>query len=210
VGFGAVWFTTRQGKVADAENKDNQRETALQAYIDKMSELLLEKHLRESQPNDELLKIARVCTSTVLRGLDSIRKGSVLQFLYESGLIERDNRIVDLSYADLSKVNLREANLFLANLSGTNLDLATLTGANLFEADRNGANLVEAFLNGADLSFADHCGANLRGTIFKGTNLQGTKVTSKQLDEATFFENVTIPAPPWGTLPSLICLSTSL
>src|SRR6266571_3086437 len=34
VGFGAVWFTTRQGKVADAENKDNQRETALQAYID--------------------------------------------------------------------------------------------------------------------------------------------------------------------------------
>src|SRR6266851_5106140 len=36
VGFGAVWFTTRQGKVADAENTDNQRETALQAYIDKM------------------------------------------------------------------------------------------------------------------------------------------------------------------------------
>jgi ABC-type molybdate transport system permease subunit len=26
VGFGAVWFTTRQGKVADAVNKDNQRE----------------------------------------------------------------------------------------------------------------------------------------------------------------------------------------
>src|SRR6266550_3734279 len=46
VGFGAVWFTTRQGKVADAENKDNQRETALQVYIDKMSELLLHENLR--------------------------------------------------------------------------------------------------------------------------------------------------------------------
>src|SRR6266571_6803910 len=45
VGFGAVWFTTRQGKVADAENKDNQRETALQAYIDKMSELMLVHNL---------------------------------------------------------------------------------------------------------------------------------------------------------------------
>src|SRR6266436_4435470 len=87
VGFGAVWFTTRQGKVADAENKDNQREAALQAYIDKISELLLEKHLRESQPNDELRKIVRVRTMTVLRGLDSLRKGSVLQFLYESDLI---------------------------------------------------------------------------------------------------------------------------
>jgi hypothetical protein len=47
VGFGAVWFTIRQGKVADAENKDNQCETALQAYIDKISELLLEKNLRD-------------------------------------------------------------------------------------------------------------------------------------------------------------------
>ena len=43
VGFGAVWFTTRQGKVADAENKDNQRETALQAYLDKMEKYFLIK-----------------------------------------------------------------------------------------------------------------------------------------------------------------------
>src|SRR5438067_2417203 len=35
VGFGAVWFTSQQSKVAEAENKDNQRENALQAYIDK-------------------------------------------------------------------------------------------------------------------------------------------------------------------------------
>src|SRR6266566_4555928 len=47
VGFGAVWFTTRQGKVSAAENKDNQHETALQAYIDKISELLLIEHLGE-------------------------------------------------------------------------------------------------------------------------------------------------------------------
>src|SRR5437667_5380957 len=43
-------------KAADRHNQtehdiasDNQREAALQEYIDKMSELLLEKHLRESQ-----------------------------------------------------------------------------------------------------------------------------------------------------------------
>jgi Pentapeptide repeats (8 copies) len=208
VGFGAVWFTTRQGKVADAENTDNQRETALQGYIDKMSELLLHEKLRDSAERDEVHNIARVRTLTVLRGLDAFRKASVLQFLYESGLIEKDNRIVDLSYADLSsanlyafdlrgadlsKVNLREADLFLANLSGTNLNSTTLTAANLFEADLNGANLGEAFLNGVDLSHANLSGANLRGTILKGTNLQGTKVTSKQLEEATFFENVTMP-----------------
>ena len=37
---------------------DNQREAALQDYIDKMSELLLEKKLRESQQDDEVRKIA--------------------------------------------------------------------------------------------------------------------------------------------------------
>src|SRR5260221_11928300 len=54
VGFGAAWFTAQQGKVSDRENTDNQRQVALQAYIDKMSELLLEKQLRRSQPEDEV------------------------------------------------------------------------------------------------------------------------------------------------------------
>ncbi len=45
---------------------DNQREAALQAYIDNMSELLLEKDLRKSGDDDEVRKIARVRTLTVL------------------------------------------------------------------------------------------------------------------------------------------------
>ena len=96
VGLGTVWFTAQQGKVSDAENKDNQREAALQAYIDKLSELLLEKKLRESDEDNEVRKIARVRTLTVLRGLDGTRKASVLQFLYESGLIDKSNPIIDL------------------------------------------------------------------------------------------------------------------
>ena len=49
VGLGTAWFTKKQGEVSDAASKqqhetdlqvatDNQRETALQAYIDKISE----------------------------------------------------------------------------------------------------------------------------------------------------------------------------
>jgi hypothetical protein len=106
VGLGAAWFTFQQGKESDRENTDNQRETALQAYIDKMSELLLHEKLRESTEDDEVRNVARVRTLTVLRGLDPIRKASVLQFLYESGLIEKDKSIIDLSAADLSNANL--------------------------------------------------------------------------------------------------------
>src|SRR5204863_8728303 len=87
VGLGAAWYTAQQGKVSDRENTDNQRETALQTYIGKMSELLLREKLRDSAEEDEVRNVARVRTLTVLLRLDANRKSNVLQFLYESGLI---------------------------------------------------------------------------------------------------------------------------
>jgi hypothetical protein len=75
--------------VSDRENTDNQREAALQAYLDKMSELLLEKHLRDLAEEDEVWKIARIRTLTVLRKLDGERKGDVIKYLQEAGLINR-------------------------------------------------------------------------------------------------------------------------
>src|SRR5437588_6410007 len=53
---------------------DNQREAALQAYLDSMSELLLHENLRNSGAEDEVRKIARVRTLTVLPRLDPKRK----------------------------------------------------------------------------------------------------------------------------------------
>src|SRR5260370_14950088 len=116
---------------------DNQREAALQGYIDKMSELLLKDHLRESilLPRDdsksffrrilrrlsgtsqtylevepeEVQTIARVRTLTVLSRLDGVRKGSVLQFLYDSGLLRKDEPVVELHRADLREADLRGA-----------------------------------------------------------------------------------------------------
>src|SRR5947209_4528811 len=130
VGFGVAWFTTQQGKVSNAENKDNQREDALQTYIDKISELLLHEKLRGSAEDDEVRNIARVRTLTVLRGLDAQRKASLLQFLHESGLIDKNKRIIDLSEAQLSEANLcsanlRDADLREANLRGANLGVLT-------------------------------------------------------------------------------------
>src|SRR5262249_16860327 len=111
VGFGAAWFTAQQGKVSSAENTDNQRENALQTYIDKISELLLEKNLRGSNSGDEIRKVARVRTVTMLFQLDNERKKSILRFLYESGLINKNNSIIELRGVDLIKADLGDANL---------------------------------------------------------------------------------------------------
>ena len=120
---------------------DNQREAALQSYIDKISELLLEKKLRESQPEDEARTLARVRTLTTLPQLDNTRKGSVLQFLYESRLIEKDKSIITLTGANLSGAKLSGAKLNGTDLNGVNLDGADLTFANLNNTNLSSANL---------------------------------------------------------------------
>src|SRR5438132_4198600 len=46
--LGAIWFTARQNHDLQI-TRDNQRETMLQTYLDKMSELLLHENLRTSK-----------------------------------------------------------------------------------------------------------------------------------------------------------------
>jgi hypothetical protein len=185
VGLGAAWYTAQQGKVSERENKDNQREKALQDYIDKMSELLLNQHLGELLPDgkaaqkyrqqqngnikDELkpeyeavLKIARVRTLTVLPRLDAKRKRSVLLFLHESGLINRYKTIVYLWGADLSGADLSHTNLLEANLTGTNLRAVDLSGTKmrsviLYKADLSGAKINSSQLE----QVADLAGATM-------------------------------------------------
>ncbi len=213
VGLGTLWFTSQQGKVNNAVSRDSQNETALQAYIDKMSELLLEKKLRESAEDDEVRKIARVRTLTVLSRLDVRRKKSVLQFLYESGLIDKNKCIVNLHDANLRGVFLYRANLNEANLGGVFLGEAILTGAEMYRANLGGAklpgaemrgaklgeaNLCKAELRGADLSYANLSRAYLGGVDFEGAdlsgaNLEAAKVLLIQLDQAKSLQGATMP-----------------
>jgi hypothetical protein len=205
---GGYLFNYTTGRTEREIASDRQREDALQAYIDKMSALLLENDLSKPVELEKVRKIGRVRTLTTLQRLDRRRKVSVLQFLYESGLIDKGTSIVDLSRADLSKTRLYKTNLsgadlhaaFLfgayldfVNLSGADLhavilDAAILREANLSRADLREANLFGAILREADLSEADLTGARLTGA-----NLSGAKVTDEQLDKAASLEGATMP-----------------
>ncbi len=179
-------ISRNERKAADKHNQtereialDNQREKALLEYIDKMSELLLHENLRMSKEDAEVRTIARVGTLTVLPSLDGGRKRSLLQFLYESGLIENDKTIIDLQGADLSGANLLKAYLPSVNLRGANLQEADLRGAKL-----QGANLCSVYLSGAklnvadlrqtDLSYARLATTNQYGANFYGATLNTT------------------------------------
>ncbi len=202
---------------------DNQCEAALQGYLNKMSELLLHENLRKSEPDDEVRKIARVLTLTACHRLDGWRKRNVLEFLQESGLIDKDKNIVNLVGADLRRADLRITSLSGANLSSTimggadlrfddlsrtdlrfaflgearldeaHLDSANLSGARLPKASLREADLSGADLTGANLTEADLTGANLTEVLLSHADLTGAKVTTEQLDKASSLKGATMP-----------------
>lgn len=92
--IGGFWFNQiqkdREQKAAEQRAKteqtiaeDNQQEAALQEYINKMSDLLIDEELCKPTAKEETRKVARVRTLTVLPRLNGKRKGIVLQFLYD-------------------------------------------------------------------------------------------------------------------------------
>jgi len=190
---------------------DNQREAALQTYLDKMSELLLHEKLRQSQPDDEVRRTATLQTLTTLPRLDGKRKGSVLLFLYEAGLIKKSNPIimfgaVSLHAADLRGCDLSEmprASLHGSFISYAALDGADFTGVHLQGIVFEGGNLHKAGLIGADLRDSEFLGTNLSGADLTGAdltnasliavNLTGAIVTDEQLDKAKSLQDAIMP-----------------
>jgi len=215
LGIGGFWFSQVQKNNEQQIASDNQQAAILQTYLDRMSELLLEKGLRTSKADDEVRSVARAQTLTALRSLDAPRKRALLQFLYESDLINKKegSSIVSLERASLHGANLRNAELEGANLNRTSLRNADLSGANLrkislhrakmSDADLNGATLCGADLSEADLSKVDlrnaHLneanltGANLSGANLERADLLSAKVTQEQLDMVRSLQGATMP-----------------
>lgn len=174
---------------------DRQQEEALQAYFDRIIELVLKEKLSRFSP-EEVRNVAKTRTHTVLRRLDGRRKGMVVLFLRDAGLIDRSEAIIDLAGADLrsamlpsaslKRVNLAEADLSNAdlhgaNLSGSYLSATKLSGANLHATNLSGANLFESNLNGADLTQCNLRDANVHGADLRGSRLNEADIRRADL-----------------------------
>jgi hypothetical protein len=222
--IGGYLFTSSENRATRQAAAERAQDDALQAYLDGMSQLLTDKELplHRAQPGDSLRMVARARTLTVLGRLDSERKRSVLQFLFESeliykeltllhegGLIKRRHNIVSLREANLIGANLIGANLIGANLGSANLGSADLSGANLSRAwlglatlnmatlsraNLSDANLGSATLNMATLNMANLSGAFLSGAFLSGAFLSDAREwTVEQLTAARSLEGTIMP-----------------
>src|SRR5215207_6956023 len=213
------WAITWQLEKLENQRAEAERELAeqraqdeaLQAYLDQMSHLILDRQLLEVEQGDPVHTLAQARTSTAILRLDAEHNESVTHFLITSGLSVRskdsprllrgstlshaklsgahlanaDLGDADLSGADLSNALLDNADL-VADLSNADLSGASLLGADLRDANLLGADLRDANLIGADLSRADLSEANLNGADLENAKLSGANgITNAELEQQT-------------------------
>src|SRR5215208_605872 len=88
------WSITWQLEKHENQRAETERELAeqraqdeaLQAYLDQMSQLILDRKLLEAEPGDPVHTLAQARTSTVILRLNAAHNESVTRFLINSGL----------------------------------------------------------------------------------------------------------------------------
>jgi uncharacterized protein YjbI with pentapeptide repeats len=164
IGFVGWIVARRQQERDEAVALEHAQDEALRAYLDQMSNLMIDQKLgnnHELSIEDSVCKVAQARTIAILLALDAEHKRRPLKLIYELGLINRNSNghksIIELRNAGLDHANFRELTLRNANLRGVDL---------------RGTNLSGADLSCSDLALADLRGANLRRANLKGTDLK--------------------------------------
>jgi uncharacterized protein YjbI with pentapeptide repeats len=212
--LGAYLFTRAEDSRTLEQADHRRQEDVLQAYLDQMRQLLLDKDrpLRQSKANCEKANCeartaARAGTLTTLERIHHRdKKGIIVKFLWECSLLKKQEPVVSLKGANLKGANLVEANLIGANLRAvalcpretkvpwkTKSERANLGGAQLCDADLSKADLSKADLSKALLRGADLSGANLAGTNLSKSNLGHAKVTEEQLAACKSLKEAIMP-----------------
>jgi uncharacterized protein YjbI with pentapeptide repeats len=181
-------ITDQNAEIQRFIEEQRAQSASIGAYLDLMTQLLLERNLKDSDENSVVRAIAQAQTTRVLRDADSSSKQTVLLFLRDSGLISKDGQppIVDLSNADLSETDLSltdlsDVDMSAANLRGADLNTSDLSNADLKSAYLKNANLSDAHLEGADIRFAGLRDADLSGANLKEANLSGASLLRADL-----------------------------
>ncbi|MFL9458947.1 pentapeptide repeat-containing protein [Tolypothrix bouteillei VB521301_2] len=172
----------------------NLREEALQIYIDRISELLLNKARSlelfnakadsESNSDNPVRDVARMRTVAVLRRLenDLERQSRILHFLRDAELLEFILKNANLANTNLAGTNFEGTNLTNVNLIGTNLTNVNFAGTHLESANLKGANLANANLESANLKGTNLADSNLESAILKSANLTGVNLERAYLE----------------------------
>ena len=192
----AYGFNLLQNAHSEQLATDQQQQTDLNTYIDHMSDLLLTDKLHDCKMSrDEVRRVARARTLIVLTRLNPERKRFVVQFLFETHLIDKKSSanptypLVTLDFADLNTVDLSglylgDADLFDIDINNANLNNAYMVGVDISKSLLNGSTLINTKLQNANLYLDKLQGANLSGANLSYANLTYTDLSGANLQSA--------------------------
>jgi uncharacterized protein YjbI with pentapeptide repeats len=196
----ALSFNASQASRDRRRAETARQDATLDAYFARMSELMLDDHLLTSKPGDDVRHVARTITLATIRRVDGMRKGEVIQFLTEAGLLtanidQTSIPVVGLAGANLRGVDLTDAVigpegeqgdakgvLLYGDFRGARFDGAWVS--HVFFPD--GADLRDASFKRGDLSHVGLDSADLRGASFADATLNSVNFSCSTLDGATF------------------------
>lgn len=200
-----------------ARDADQQREQALQAYFDRLSELLVDRQLKKLLSQKPVSRLSRalaeknttVYSKTKLvtaeletiidpRGALDIVKARTLSLLkmFEEDIPRKvsvlsflgDAGLLEQLDLDLIFIRLNGANLKQVNFFACKLGGANLQGTIFIGANLSHANLLGAQLDRADLFRANLSSANLSSANLTRANLQETDLKGANLNGATLLD----------------------
>lgn len=196
--LGVLYFNQQERKTERRMTEERAQDSALQNYLDRLSDLILSRSLLDEEKSLErsdaspVHQVAQVRTITILRQLNTRRQNIIFQFLRDTNLAASL-----LTNASLLDINLHDAHIWNINICRSSLIRAKMSGASLYGADLREAKLIDADLSrtnlfsaslkkallircnlsGANLSGANLSEANLSGVHWDGSNLEGADLT---------------------------------
>lgn len=172
-----------EGRIAEL---DKNRQLAFQSYLDKMTQLLFDAKI-DSGKQDKGSFIAQAMTLNLLDSLDGTRKGQVIQFLYQTGLIKYNEQIANSVKVDAAAISLRGANLSGMDLQGATKGKVDLRGSVFWRSNMRNANLSgDVNLSGSLLDFVDFSDADLSNANLSKSGLVLAKLNGANLDRTNF------------------------
>jgi uncharacterized protein YjbI with pentapeptide repeats len=192
--LGWLYQEAEKSKVQKTE-EERARNKTLSSFFNTITDLLKDHNLANN-PTVQVKALARTRINMTLAQLDGARKGQVLQFLYESNLIDKSPGLKLLG-ANFNNAILDHIVLGASEIRGANFVNASFKNANLNEIIMNSSNFEKANLSGSLVENADFSYTNLKNSKWKNmdlttvefeganltnANLRGSLIKKSQLD----------------------------
>ena len=98
----SVLFSIQQNQKSVLASEHQQQDSALTACMEQLTRLLVEQDLKSAPQGSPVRDVARAHALSALRRVDAPRRAALVHFLDESGLLDKDAPLVDLSGVELA------------------------------------------------------------------------------------------------------------